>query len=198
MKNEKCGIAQLCELAMIPHAVTVMVGDPGVGRTTILAAMVRCAAKSGATAIYATNDETREDAQRRFAGMSEEAAARVHVDNYPNAYNLFERALVTGADLVVLDRPSVPPHRFDDVLRVAKAPNFKAATIIAPSFTKLTFPNWVAPEHTSDVLIMLSREENVAGVVATVAKNRCGSRGQRFVFKFTQSGLAIPSIAEAT
>lgn len=198
MKNEKCGIAQLCELAMRPRFVTVMVGDPGVGRTTILAAMVRYAAKSGATAIYATNDETREDAQRRFAGMSEEAAARVHVDNYPNAYNLFERALVTGADLVALDRPSVPPYRFDDVLRGAKHAIFKAATIIAPSFTELTYPQWVAPEHAADVLIILSREQNVAGVVATVAKNRCGSRGQRFVFRFTQSGLAVPSIEEAT
>ena len=196
MKNEKCGIAQLVELAMRPRFVTVMIGAPGSGRTTLLATMVRYAAKSGATAIYATNDETREDAQRRFAGMSEEAAARVHVDNYPNAYNLFERVLVTGADLVVLDRPSVPPHRFDDVLRVAKAPDFKAATIIAPSFTELTYPQWVAPEHAADVLLMLSREENRANVVVTVAKNRGGSKGQRFSFMFTQSGLAVPSIEE--
>lgn len=198
MNDRKCGIAQLCELAMRPRNVTVVIGAPGVGRTTLLATMVRYAAKNGASSIYATNDETREDAQRRFVGMNEEASARVHADNYPNAYNLFERALATGADLVVLDRPSVPPHRFDDVLRVAKAPDFKAATIIAPSFTELTYPQWVAPEHTADVLLMLSREENRANVVVTVAKNRGGSHGQRFVFQFTQSGLAVPSITEAT
>jgi predicted ATP-dependent serine protease len=198
MIDKKCGIAKLVDIVMRPRNVTVVIGAPGVGRTTLLVAMVRYAAKNGASVAYATDDETDFTMRRRFGGMSNEALLRLRVEGFSSDGDPFDRCLASDEDLVVLDRPRLPPHRFDDVLRVAKAPAFKAATIIAPSFTELTYPQWVAPEHTADVLLMLSREENRANVVVTVAKNRYGSDGQRFVFQFTQSGLAIPSIAEAT
>lgn len=188
MNDKKCGIAQLCELAMRPQAVTVVTGHPGSGRTTLLATMVRYAAKSGVTAIYATNDETREDAQRRFAGMGAEAAARLHVNNYQN-----EAICDVEATLTVLDARGVTPENFDAIVRMVKAPGVNVATIVGVPETNEQRRTGLRPEHTADVLIELSRDESRtdAHVVATVVKHRFleGVTGQRFVFRFTPTGL---------
>ena len=193
MSDKKCGIAQLCELAMIPQAVTVVTGRPVVGRTTLLVAMARYAAKNGDTVIYATNDEIAENTHRRFAGMGAEAAARLRVNNYQT-----EAICDVDAALTVLDANGVTPENFDAIVRMVKAPGVNAATIVAlpkfkPACGSISSPErMLEPEYAADVLISLSRDENRtdAHVVATVVKHRFEKPGQRFVFRFTPNGLA--------
>jgi KaiC/GvpD/RAD55 family RecA-like ATPase len=190
--NERCGIARLVDIVMHPRNVTVVAGMPGSGRTTMLAAMVRYAAKNGASAIYATNDETREDAQRRFAGMDAEAAARVRINGDPS-----EGIYATDVELIALDVHGVTLDAFGGLVRAAKATNVNAATIIGMPISKAMCgfgqrtERELDPEYAADVLLELTRDEGRtdAHVVVTVAKNRHAKPGQRFVFQFTPNGL---------
>ena len=155
MKNKKCGIAQLVELAMGPRAVTVVTGRPGVGRTTLLAAMARYAAKNGEPVIYATNGETREDARRRFEGMGAEAAARLHVNNYQN-----EAICDVDATVTVLDARGVTPENFDAIRGMVMATNASRATIVGVPETNEQWRTGFRPEYEADVLIELSRDKS--------------------------------------
>ena len=188
MKNEKCGIAQLVELAKIPQAVTVVTGRPGVGRTTLLVAMARYAAKNGDTVIYATNDEIAENTHRRFAGMGAEAAARVLINNYQT-----EAICDVDATLTVLDARGVTPENFSAIRSMVKTSNVSASTIVGVPEIAEQRRTGLRPEYDADVLIELSRDKNRtdAHVVATVVKHRFleGVTGQRFVFRFTPTGL---------
>ena len=184
MKNEKCGIAQLVELAMGTRVVTVIAGLPGSGRTTLLATMVRYAAKSGVRAVFCGGSQP-----RPFNGMSDDIASRITVCHSLTGANLAD------ALLVAIDTRETEPEFFGKTVRAAKAPGVNAATIIAPSLTKAAYRSGAYDEffhdHVADVFVSLSRDEKRtdAHVVATVVKHRFEKPGQRFVFRFTPTGL---------
>jgi DNA repair protein RadA/Sms len=198
----------------VPGSVTLLGGDPGIGKSTLLLQAAAALAGRGRRVLYATSEESAAQVKLRADRLdgSADAArgANLLLLAEPNLAVIAEEARRTRPDLLVLDSIQLtfrgdvdaPPGSLQQLRRccldlVSIAKTSGTAVAMVGHVTKegdLAGPKLL--EHLVDVVLAFEGDRHHAYRVVRAVKNRFGSTQEVGLFEMTGAGLA--QVEEAT
>jgi DNA repair protein RadA/Sms len=199
---------------IVPGSVTLLGGDPGIGKSTLLLQAAAALAGRGRRVLYATSEESAAQVKLRADRLdgSADAArgANLLLLAEPNLAVIAEEARRTRPDLLVLDSIQLtfrgdvdaPPGSLQQLRRccldlVSIAKTSGTAVAMVGHVTKegdLAGPKLL--EHLVDVVLAFEGDRHHAYRVVRAVKNRFGSTQEVGLFEMTSAGLA--QVEEAT
>ncbi|MBR3623330.1 MAG: DNA repair protein RadA, partial [Selenomonadaceae bacterium] len=187
---------------IIPGSLTLLVGDPGVGKSTLTLSTAANVAESGKKALYATGEESARQVRMR-ADRLNAVADNLFVVSETNLSVIETHTENTKPDLLIIDsvqtmfRPELEsaPGSVSQVrecavelLKIAKTMGI--AIFIIGHVTKdgsLAGPRVL--EHIVDTVIYFEGERHASYRVLRAVKNRFGSTNELGLFEMRESGL---------
>ncbi|MGH7703208.1 MAG: DNA repair protein RadA [Gemmatimonadales bacterium] len=187
---------------IVPGSVTLVGGEPGIGKSTLLLQAAARLEASGHRVLYASGEESPEQLRLR-ADRLEEDAGPVHVLGETRLEAILDAATRLGAELVVLDSIQTvytdalegAPGNVGQVrecsarlMRFAKETG--AAAIVVGHVTKgggIAGPKTL--EHIVDTVLYFEGEASLDYRLLRATKNRFGSVDEIGVFSMTGRGL---------
>ena len=199
---------------IVPGSVTLLGGDPGIGKSTLLLQAAAALAGRGRRVLYATSEESAAQVKLRADRLdgSADAArgANLLLLAEPNLAVIAEEARRTRPDLLVLDSIQLtfrgdvdaPPGSLQQLRRccldlVSIAKTSGTAVAMVGHVTKegdLAGPKLL--EHLVDVVLAFEGDRHHAYRVVRAVKNRFGSTQEVGLFEMTGAGLS--QVEEAT
>ncbi|MEJ2665908.1 MAG: DNA repair protein RadA [Deinococcales bacterium] len=191
----------------VSGSASLLAGEPGIGKSTLLLQLAHLAVESGRTALYVAGEESlaqvRLRAERlglsRGVTLARETDARVLAEHVRGAAP--ELVIVDSIQTLLADPEGTPGTlsqvRDGTALLVAAAKDSGSTLVLIGHVTKqgaIAGPKVI--EHVVDATFAL---ESAAGLrVLRAIKNRFGPAGEVGVFDMTQSGMhAVPNPSEA-
>lgn len=188
---------------LVAGSVTLVGGEPGVGKSTLLLQVAASWARRGGRSLYVCAEESAEQLRRRAGRLSAavEGVQVVATTSLPRALEVAEQV---APDLLVVDSVqavadpelsqaagSVAQVRECAAQLVAYAKRAQVATVLAGHVTKdgvIAGPKVL--EHLVDTVCSLEGDRHHGVRVLSVAKHRFGPSGELALFEMTARGLA--------
>ena len=199
------GIAELDFVlgsGLVPGSMTLVGGEPGIGKSTLLLQAAARLQGAGRTVLYASGEESPEQVRLR-ADRLEEDPGPVHVLGETRLEAILESAMVLGADLLIIDSIQTvytdllegAPGNVGQVRECAArlmrfAKESGAAVVIVGHVTKgggIAGPKTL--EHIVDTVLYFEGESTLDHRLLRATKNRFGSVDEIAVFSMTGRGL---------
>jgi DNA repair protein RadA/Sms len=187
---------------IVPGSMTLVGGEPGIGKSTLLLQVAARLELAGRRVLYASGEESPEQIRLR-AGRLEEDAGPVHVLGETRLEAILEASAALEADLLILDSIQTvytdllegAPGNVGQVrecsarlMRFAK--DTGAAVMVVGHVTKgggLAGPKTL--EHIVDTVLYFEGEAALDYRLLRATKNRFGSVDEIGVFSMTDRGL---------
>jgi DNA repair protein RadA/Sms len=187
---------------LVPGSLTLIGGEPGIGKSTLLLQLAAAWARRGGRALIVAAEESPEQVRRRAErlGAAVDGVGIVATTSLPAA---LDAADAFGPDLLVVDSiqavadPAVASSgggvtqvRECTAQLVERAKTARVATILVGHVTKdgaLAGPRVL--EHLVDTVCSFDGERHHSLRVLSVAKHRFGPTGELGVFEMTAHGL---------
>jgi DNA repair protein RadA/Sms len=200
----KSGIAGLDEVlggGIVPGAVCLLAGDPGVGKSTLLLQVAR-AVGAGLRVLYVTGEESAAQVQLRAQRLQVECES-LFIGSEQNIANVVESINHVNPQLLILDSiqavyspdiASAPGsvsqvrESAQTIITVAKARDI--ATIIVGHVNKeglVAGPRVL--EHMVDVVLQFDGDRTRQLRILRAVKNRFGSTSEIAIFTMSEDGL---------
>jgi DNA repair protein RadA/Sms len=192
---------------IVPGSMTLVGGEPGIGKSTLLLQAAARLEASGRTVLYASGEESPEQIRLRASRLVEDAGP-VHVLGETRLEAILDAAQQLGADLLILDSIQTvytdllegAPGNVGQVrecsarlMRFAK--DTGSAVIVVGHVTKgggIAGPKTL--EHIVDTVLYFEGEATLDHRLLRATKNRFGSVDEIGVFSMTGKGLeAVPN-----
>ncbi len=192
---------------IVPGSMTLIGGEPGIGKSTLLLQAAARLETGGRTVLYASGEES-PDQMRLRAERLEEDAGPVHVLGETRLEAILDAAVTVKADLVVIDSIQTvytetlesAPGNVGQVrecsghlMRFAKETG--TAVVVVGHVTKgggIAGPKTL--EHIVDTVLYFEGEATLDYRLLRATKNRFGSVDELGVFTMTGHGLvAVPN-----
>jgi DNA repair protein RadA/Sms len=199
------GIAELDFVlgsGLVPGSMTLVGGEPGIGKSTLLLQAAARLQGAGRTVLYASGEESPEQVRLR-ADRLEEDPGLVHVLGETRLEAILESSSALGADLLVIDSIQTvytdllegAPGNVGQVRECAArlmrfAKESGAAVVIVGHVTKgggIAGPKTL--EHIVDTVLYFEGESTLDHRLLRATKNRFGSVDEIAVFSMTGRGL---------
>lgn len=187
---------------IVPGSMTLVGGEPGIGKSTLLLQAAARLEASGRRVLYASGEESPEQIRLR-AGRLEEDAGPVHVLGETRLEAILDASQSLGADLLILDSIQTvytdllesAPGNVGQVRECAArlmrfAKETGAAVIVVGHVTKgggIAGPKTL--EHIVDTVLYFEGEATLDHRLLRATKNRFGSVDEIGVFSMTGHGL---------
>ena len=188
---------------IIPGAVVLIAGDPGVGKSSLTLRVCAEVARAGKRVLYVTGEESTRQVRMR-ADRLNALADRLLVVSETNLETIARHIEDTKPELLVIDsiqtifRPDIEsaPGSVSQVrecsvelLRIAKT-NGIAAFIVGHVTKDGSLAGPRVLEHIVDTVLFFEGEKNAEYRVLRAVKNRFGSTNEIGLFEMRDSGLA--------
>ena len=192
---------------IVPGSMTLIGGEPGIGKSTLLLQAASRLETAGRTVLYASGEESPDQIRLRADRLIEDAGA-VHVLGETRLEAIMEAVSVVGADVVVIDSiqtvytdtlESAPGNVGQvrecsgQLMRFAKETG--TSVIVVGHVTKgggIAGPKTL--EHIVDTVLYFEGEATLDYRLLRTTKNRFGSVDELGVFSMTERGLiAVPN-----
>lgn len=187
---------------LVPGSMTLVGGEPGIGKSTLLLQAAARLEALGKKVLYASGEESPEQLRLR-AGRLEEDAGKVHVMGETRLEAILDASSSLGADLLILDSIQTvytdllegAPGNVGQVRECAArlmrfAKESGAAVIVVGHVTKgggIAGPKTL--EHIVDTVLYFEGEASLDHRLLRATKNRFGSVDEIGVFTMTGHGL---------
>ncbi|MBK7783246.1 MAG: DNA repair protein RadA [Gemmatimonadetes bacterium] len=187
---------------LVPGSMTLVGGEPGIGKSTLLLQAAARLEGAGRTVLYASGEESPEQVRLR-AGRLEEDAGPVHVLGETRLEAILDAATAIKADLLILDSIQTvytellegAPGNVGQVRECAArlmryAKESGSAVIVVGHVTKgggIAGPKTL--EHIVDTVLYFEGEATLDHRLLRATKNRFGSVDEIGVFTMTGHGL---------
>jgi DNA repair protein RadA/Sms len=187
---------------LVPGSMTLVGGEPGIGKSTLLLQAAARLEASGRTVLYASGEESPEQVRLR-ADRLEEDAGPVHVIGETRLEAILDAAQGLGAELLVLDSIQTvytdalegAPGNVGQVRECAArlmrfAKETGSAVVVVGHVTKgggIAGPKTL--EHIVDTVLYFEGEATLDHRLLRATKNRFGSVDEIGVFTMTGQGL---------
>jgi len=187
---------------LVPGSMTLVGGEPGIGKSTLLLQAAARLEGTGKRVLYASGEESPEQVRLR-AGRLLEDAGPVHVVGETRLEAVLEAAQTLGADLLIVDSIQTiytdslegAPGNVGQVRECAArlmrfAKETGAAVIVVGHVTKgggIAGPKTL--EHIVDTVLYFEGEATLDHRLLRATKNRFGSVDEIGVFSMTGHGL---------
>ena len=187
---------------IVPGSVTLVGGEPGIGKSTLL---MQCAARleaAGITTLYVSGEESPDQLRLRADRLTEDAGG-IHVLGETRLEAIVHHAAVLGARVVLLDSIQTTyteelegaPGNVGQVRECAArlmrfAKEAGPAVILVGHVTKgggIAGPKTL--EHIVDTVLYFEGESTLDHRILRAVKNRFGSVDEIGVFQMTGAGL---------
>ena len=191
---------------LVPGSVTLVGGEPGIGKSTLLLQVASAMAKSGGTALYVSAEESKQQVRLRAQRLGT-LAPRLYLASETALPHLIAHLDEVRPTLLVVDsiqtvyepELSSAPGSVAQVrecaarlVQQAKARNI--ATVLVGHVTKdggLAGPRVL--EHVVDTVLAFEGDRHHALRLLRAAKHRFGSTDELGLFEMTEGGLdAVP------
>ena len=192
---------------IVPGSMTLIGGEPGIGKSTLLLQAASRLETAGRTVLYASGEESPDQIRLRADRLVEDAGA-VHVLGETRLEAIIEAVSVVAADVVVIDSiqtvytdslESAPGNVGQvrecagQLMRFAK--DTGTSVIVVGHVTKgggIAGPKTL--EHIVDTVLYFEGEATLDYRLLRTTKNRFGSVDELGVFSMTEHGLiAVPN-----
>lgn len=192
---------------IVPGSMTLIGGEPGIGKSTLLLQVAARLEAAGRTVLYASGEESPDQIRLRADRLEEDAGA-VHVLGETRLEAIVHAARAVRSDLVVLDSiqtvytdllESAPGNVGQvrecagQLMRFAKETG--TAVLVVGHVTKgggIAGPKTL--EHIVDTVLYFEGETTLDYRLLRATKNRFGSVDELAVFSMTDRGLvAVPN-----
>jgi DNA repair protein RadA/Sms len=192
---------------IVPGSMTLIGGEPGIGKSTLLLQAAARLEAAGRTVLYASGEESPDQIRLRADRLVEDAGA-VHVLGETRLEAIIEAVSAVGADVVVIDSiqtvytdtlESAPGNVGQvrecsgQLMRFAKESG--TSVIVVGHVTKgggIAGPKTL--EHVVDTVLYFEGEATLDYRLLRTTKNRFGSVDELGVFSMTERGLiAVPN-----
>jgi DNA repair protein RadA/Sms len=192
---------------IVPGSMTLIGGEPGIGKSTLLLQAAARLEAAGRTVLYTSGEESPDQLRLRSERLTEDAGA-VHVLGETRLEAIIEAAAAVSADVVVIDSiqtiytgmlESAPGNVGQvrecsgQLMRFAKESG--TSVIVVGHVTKgggIAGPKTL--EHIVDTVLYFEGEATLDYRLLRTTKNRFGSVDELGVFTMTESGLvAVPN-----
>jgi DNA repair protein RadA/Sms len=192
---------------IVPGSMTLIGGEPGIGKSTLLMQAAARLEQAGRSVLYASGEESPDQLRLRADRLDEDAGA-VQVLGETRLEAIIEGAIAARADVVVLDSiqtvytdalESAPGNVGQvrecsgQLMRFAKESG--TAVVVVGHVTKgggIAGPKTL--EHIVDTVLYFEGESTLDYRLLRATKNRFGSVDELGVFSMTERGLiAVPN-----
>ena len=192
---------------IVPGSMTLIGGEPGIGKSTLLLQAAARLEAAGRTVLYASGEESPDQLRLRADRLLEDAGP-VHVLGETRLETIIDAVTAVGADVVVIDSiqtvytetlESAPGNVGQvrecsgQLMRFAKESG--TSVIVVGHVTKgggIAGPKTL--EHIVDTVLYFEGEATLDYRLLRTTKNRFGSVDELGVFSMTESGLvAVPN-----
>ena len=192
---------------IVPGSMTLIGGEPGIGKSTLLLQAAARLETTGRSVLYASGEESPDQIRLRADRLVEDAGP-VHVLGETRLEAIIEAVSTVGADVVVIDSiqtvytdqlESAPGNVGQvrecsgQLMRFAKESG--TSVIVVGHVTKgggIAGPKTL--EHIVDTVLYFEGEATLNYRLLRTTKNRFGSVDELGVFSMTESGLlAVPN-----
>ncbi len=192
---------------IVPGSMTLIGGEPGIGKSTLLLQAAARLEAAGRTVLYASGEESPDQIRLRADRLVEDAGS-VHVFGETRLEAIIEAVAAVRADVVVIDSiqtiytdalESAPGNVGQvrecsgQLMRFAK--DSGTSVIVVGHVTKgggIAGPKTL--EHIVDTVLYFEGEATLDYRLLRTTKNRFGSVDELGVFSMTESGLvAVPN-----
>ena len=192
---------------IVPGSMTLIGGEPGIGKSTLLLQAAARLEAAGRTVLYASGEESPDQIRLRADRLVEDAGS-VHVLGETRLEAILDAVGVVGADVVVIDSiqtvyteslESAPGNVGQvrecagQLMRFAKESG--TSVIVVGHVTKgggIAGPKTL--EHIVDTVLYFEGEATLDYRLLRTTKNRFGSVDELGVFSMSESGLvAVPN-----
>jgi DNA repair protein RadA/Sms len=187
---------------IVPGSMTLVGGEPGIGKSTLLLQAAARLEATGRRVLYASGEESPEQIRLRADRLTEDAGP-VHVLGETRLEAILDAAQALGADLLILDSIQTvytdllesAPGNVGQVRECAArlmrfAKETGAAVIVVGHVTKgggIAGPKTL--EHIVDTVLYFEGEATLDHRLLRATKNRFGSVDEIGVFSMTGQGL---------
>ncbi|HWA59135.1 MAG TPA: DNA repair protein RadA, partial [Gemmatimonadales bacterium] len=187
---------------IVPGSMTLVGGEPGIGKSTLLLQAAARLEATGRRVLYASGEESPEQIRLRAARLEEDAGP-VHVLGETRLEAILDAAQTLGADLLILDSIQTvytealesAPGNVGQVRECAArlmrfAKETGAAVVVVGHVTKgggIAGPKTL--EHIVDTVLYFEGEATLDHRLLRATKNRFGSVDEIGVFSMTGHGL---------
>jgi DNA repair protein RadA/Sms len=193
---------------IVPGSMTLIGGEPGIGKSTLLLQAAARLETAGHTVLYTSGEESPDQLRLRADRLSNEDAGAVHVLGETRLESIIEAAVAIAANVVVIDSiqtiytgtlESAPGNVGQvrecsgQLMRFAKESG--TSVIVVGHVTKgggIAGPKTL--EHIVDTVLYFEGEATLDYRLLRTTKNRFGSVDELGVFTMTETGLlAVPN-----
>src|SRR5215203_402286 len=193
---------------IVPGSMTLIGGEPGIGKSTLLLQAAARLETAGRTVLYASGEESPDQIRLRADRLINEDAGSVHVLGETRLESIIQAVGSVGADVVVIDSiqtvytdqlESAPGNVGQvrecsgQLMRFAKESG--TSVIVVGHVTKgggIAGPKTL--EHIVDTVLYFEGEATLDYRLLRTTKNRFGSVDELGVFSMTERGLvAVPN-----
>jgi len=187
---------------LVPGSVTLVGGEPGIGKSTLLLQVASAVAKAGATALYVSAEESKQQVKLRAQRLGT-LAPRLYLASETSLPHLMAHLDEVQPDLLVVDSiqtvyepelssapGSVAQVRECAARLVQQAKARGVATVLVGHVTKdggLAGPRVL--EHVVDTVLAFEGDRHHALRLLRAAKHRFGSTDELGLFEMTDAGL---------
>lgn len=197
---------------MVPGSVTLLGGEPGIGKSTLLAQLALTLAKQNKTVLYVTGEESPSQVYLRLKRLSPEIPEKLQFLDLTQADAI--ASTIAGEKPVLTIVDSIQSLRLPEVVGEAGNPTqmkasasviheaakkSQSSVILVGQVTKegeLAGPRLL--EHLVDTVLMIEGDRTHAFRIARVIKHRFGSTEESAVLQMTEKGLEeVPDASAA-
>ena len=187
---------------LVPGSVTLLGGEPGIGKSTLLLQVASAVAKAGATALYVSAEESKQQVRLRAQRLGT-LAPRLYLASETSLPHLVTHLDEVQPDLMVVDSiqtvyepglssapGSVAQVRECAARLVQQAKARGVATVLVGHVTKdggLAGPRVL--EHVVDTVLAFEGDRHHALRLLRASKHRFGSTDELGLFEMTEAGL---------
>ncbi len=196
---------------IVPGSVTLIGGDPGIGKSTLSLQVASGLCRTGHKVLYVSGEESVEQAKLRSKRLNVQEPRSIYIVNQVNLNSILEYIQTMKPDVVVVDsiqvvyQPelssspgSVTQVRECAAILTTLIKAIGVALFIVGHVTKegtLAGPRVL--EHIVDTVLYFEGERYSIYRVLRTTKNRFGSTNEIGVFEMTSNGLAeVPNPSE--
>src|SRR6476619_3205637 len=203
MAHRDTGVRLRAGWGIVPGSMTLIGGEPGIGKSTLLLQAAARLENAGHRVLYTSGEESPDQIRLRADRLIDEDAGAVHVLGETRLESIIQAVGTVGADVVVIDSiqtvytdqlESAPGNVGQvrecsgQLMRFAK--DSGTSVIVVGHVTKgggIAGPKTL--EHIVDTVLYFEGEATLDYRLLRATKNRFGSVDEMGVFRMTEGGL---------